>query len=63
MQNVRHVYQIAIDILKFKMTVKFHSQMITNFVWTLTVENTQGYGILQKKSSTKVLAVVVLFYS
>jgi hypothetical protein len=25
--------------LKFKITVKFHSQMITNFVWTLNVHN------------------------
>ena len=32
MQNVRLVFEIAIAILRFKMTVKFHSQMITNFV-------------------------------
>jgi len=42
MQNVSHVFEIAIAILKYKMTVKFHSQMITNFVWTLTVQNMQG---------------------
>jgi len=34
MQNVRHVFEIATAILKFKMTVKFHSQMITNFLST-----------------------------
>lgn len=42
MRNVRHVFEIATAVLKFKMTVKFHSQMITNFVCTLTVQNTQG---------------------
>ena len=42
MQNVRHVFEIAAAILKLKMTVKFNSQLITNFVRTLTVQNTQG---------------------
>jgi len=41
MQNVRHVFEIATGILKFKMTVKFHSQLITNFVLTLILQNTQ----------------------
>jgi hypothetical protein len=43
MQNVRHVFEIAIAILKFKMTVKFHSKIITNFVLTLNLQNTQGW--------------------
>ena len=42
MQNITHVFEIAIAILKLKITVKFHSQTITNFVWTLIVWNTQG---------------------
>ena len=42
MQNVRHVFEIAIAILKLKITVKFHSQTITNFVLTPIVQNTQG---------------------
>jgi mannitol/fructose-specific phosphotransferase system IIA component len=41
-ENVRHVFEIGIAILKFKMPVKFHSQTITNFVRTLIVQNTQG---------------------
>jgi hypothetical protein len=42
MQNVRHVFEIVIAILKFKMTVKFDSQMIPNSVLTLILQNTQG---------------------
>jgi len=43
MQNIRHVFEIAIAILKFKITVKFHSKIITNFVLTLILQNMQGW--------------------
>jgi hypothetical protein len=43
MQNVRHVFEIVITILKFKITIKFHSKIITNFVLTLILQNMRGW--------------------
>jgi hypothetical protein len=42
MQNVRHVFEIVIAILKFKITAKFHSKIITNSVLTLILQNMQS---------------------
>jgi hypothetical protein len=42
MQNFRHVFEIPIAILKFKIRVKFHSKITTNFVSTLILQNMQG---------------------
>ena len=42
MQNVRRVFEIPIAFLKFKITVKFHSKIITNFVSTINLQNIQG---------------------
>jgi len=37
------MFEIAIAILKFKIIVKFHSKIITNFVLTLILQNMQGW--------------------
>lgn len=43
MQNVRHVFEIATAILKFKITVTFNSKIITNFALTLILQNMQTW--------------------
>lgn len=43
MQNVRHMFETVIAILKSKITVKFHSKIITNFVLTLILQNVRGW--------------------